>query len=94
MLSRVVPLRRKGAVGPAGGGVLPPLKLIIMSATLRVSDFVDNELLFPRPPPVLEVPCPYPPSGRRPCGVPLPSLRRPCGGRATAGSLPARRLGA
>ncbi len=60
MLSRVVPMRRKGVVGK-GGAVLPPLKLVIMSATLRVSDFVDNETLFPRPPPVIEVPPPLPP---------------------------------
>ncbi|KAI5803232.1 P-loop containing nucleoside triphosphate hydrolase protein [Geopyxis carbonaria] len=32
-----------------------PLKLIIMSATLRVSDFVDNQRLFPIPPPLLKV---------------------------------------
>jgi len=32
-----------------------PLKLIIMSATLRVSDFRDNSKLFPIPPPLIEV---------------------------------------
>ena len=32
-----------------------PLKLIIMSATLRVSDFVENQTLFPKPPPLLQV---------------------------------------
>ena len=32
-----------------------PLKLIIMSATLRVEDFRDNRMLFPVPPPVLKV---------------------------------------
>jgi hypothetical protein len=37
------------------GRVLPPLKLIIMSATLRVSDFTENAPLFPIPPPVIEV---------------------------------------
>ncbi|CAI4048376.1 ATP-dependent RNA helicase ECM16 SKDI_13G2580 [Saccharomyces kudriavzevii IFO 1802] len=31
------------------------LKLIIMSATLRVSDFSENKALFPIPPPVLQV---------------------------------------
>jgi len=55
MLSRVVPMRRKGAKGK-DGKILPPLKLIIMSATLRVSDFAENELLFPTPPPVVDVP--------------------------------------
>ena len=32
-----------------------PLRLIIMSATLRVEDFVDNPVLFPTPPPVIRV---------------------------------------
>lgn len=32
-----------------------PLKLIIMSATLRVSDFTENRFLFPIPPPVVNV---------------------------------------
>ena len=31
-----------------------PLKLVIMSATLRVSDF-QNPVLFPSPPPVIQV---------------------------------------
>lgn len=55
MLSRVVPLRRKGVKGK-DGKKLPPLKLVIMSATLRVSDFAENELLFPTAPPVVDVP--------------------------------------
>eukprot|EP00116_Pleurobrachia_bachei_P002935 sb/3463197/ len=46
MLSRVVPLRRTRG---------NPLKLIIMSATLRVSDFTANTTLFPVPPPVVDV---------------------------------------
>lgn len=33
-----------------------PLKLIIMSATLRVEDFVANKTLFKNPPPVIQVP--------------------------------------
>ncbi len=33
-----------------------PLRLIIMSATLRISDFVENTTLFVTPPPVIEVP--------------------------------------
>ena len=32
-----------------------PLKLVIMSATLRVSDFRENNRLFPIPPPLIEV---------------------------------------
>ena len=47
MLSRVVTLRRKRN---------EPLKLIIMSATLRVDDFVKNTKLFPIIiPPVLKI---------------------------------------
>ncbi len=34
---------------------LAPLKLIIMSATLRVSDFTENRRLFATPPPVVKV---------------------------------------
>ena len=33
-----------------------PLRLIIMSATLRISDFVENTTLFATPPPVIKVP--------------------------------------
>ncbi|KAJ1505157.1 putative ATP-dependent RNA helicase DHR1, partial [Coelomomyces lativittatus] len=32
-----------------------PLKLILMSATLRVSDFTDNQKLFPTSPPVIHI---------------------------------------
>ncbi|XP_059612342.1 probable ATP-dependent RNA helicase kurz [Phlebotomus argentipes] len=46
LLSRVVPLRKKKG---------NPLKLVIMSATLRVSDFTENERLFKTPPPVIKV---------------------------------------
>uniref|UniRef100_A0A4W3H6F4 Activating signal cointegrator 1 complex subunit 3 n=1 Tax=Callorhinchus milii TaxID=7868 RepID=A0A4W3H6F4_CALMI len=46
LLSRIVPLRAKRG---------RPLKLIIMSATLRVEDFTANESLFPARPPVIEV---------------------------------------
>jgi len=38
------------------GGEVPPLKLIIMSATLRVEDFAANTKLFPIPPPIIRVP--------------------------------------
>ena len=53
LLSRVVPLRKQMA--EQGSGV-PPLKLVIMSATLRVEDFAANAKLFPTPPPVIRVP--------------------------------------
>ncbi|WOG94720.1 hypothetical protein DCAR_0314017 [Daucus carota subsp. sativus] len=33
-----------------------PLKLVLMSATLRVEDFVSNKKIFSEPPPVIEVP--------------------------------------
>lgn len=46
MLSRIVKLRRLKN---------KPLKLIIMSATLRVSDFSENKQLFKTPPPILKV---------------------------------------
>lgn len=35
---------------------LQPLRLIIMSATLRVSDFGENKTLFLTPPPIIQVP--------------------------------------
>jgi hypothetical protein len=43
LLSRVVPLRRR--LADAGDGV--PLKLLIMSATLRLEDFADNRRCAP-----------------------------------------------
>ncbi|XP_015276340.1 PREDICTED: probable ATP-dependent RNA helicase DHX37 [Gekko japonicus] len=46
LLSRIVPLRAKKG---------RPLKLIIMSATLRVEDFTSNTKLFRTPPPVIQV---------------------------------------
>lgn len=46
LLSRIVPLRQKKG---------NPLKLIIMSATLRVEDFTKNKQLFKLPPPVMSV---------------------------------------
>jgi len=63
MLSRIVALRRQmyeDSVGTAGGeaasaATVAPLKLIIMSATLRVDDFVKNKKLFKEPPPVINV---------------------------------------
>ncbi|KAH0625377.1 hypothetical protein JD844_014854, partial [Phrynosoma platyrhinos] len=46
LLSRIVPLRAKKG---------HPLKLILMSATLRVEDFTANSKLFSVPPPVIQV---------------------------------------
>lgn len=46
LLSRITPLRNKRN---------SPLKLIIMSATLRLTDFTENSRLFKVPPPVIKV---------------------------------------
>ncbi|XP_064620973.1 probable ATP-dependent RNA helicase DHX37 [Lineus longissimus] len=46
LLSRIVPLRHKKG---------NPLKLIIMSATLRVEDFTENRRLFKETPPVIKI---------------------------------------
>jgi len=43
LLSVALPLRRKASEE----GSLPPLKLVVMSATLRVEDFTENTRLFP-----------------------------------------------
>jgi ATP-dependent RNA helicase DHX37/DHR1 len=51
MLSRVVRLREEMA---AEDPSIKPLKLVIMSATLRITDFTQNSTLFPEPPPVLQ----------------------------------------
>lgn len=45
-LSRIVRLRAKSR---------DPLKLVIMSASLRVNDFTENKLLFKIPPPVINI---------------------------------------
>ncbi|KAI6782421.1 uncharacterized protein J7T54_001278 [Emericellopsis cladophorae] len=52
MLSRVIKLRTELAQEDPK---LKPLKLIIMSATLRVEDLTMNSRLFENPPPVIEV---------------------------------------
>ncbi|KAI1080642.1 P-loop containing nucleoside triphosphate hydrolase protein [Whalleya microplaca] len=52
MLSRVVKLREEMANKEPS---LAPLKLIIMSATLRIDDLTKNPTLFPIPPPVIDV---------------------------------------
>ena len=67
MLSRIVPQRRSmhAAANSWSEQVTrqtQPLKLIIMSATMRVKDFIENQRLFPQhlypagPPPVIDVP--------------------------------------
>ncbi|KAK9365097.1 P-loop containing nucleoside triphosphate hydrolase protein [Lipomyces kononenkoae] len=53
VLSRVLKLRYEMSKEP--GSSVRPLKLIIMSATLRVSDFSENSTLFDIVPPVLNV---------------------------------------
>uniref|UniRef100_A0A3B4B223 Activating signal cointegrator 1 complex subunit 3 n=1 Tax=Periophthalmus magnuspinnatus TaxID=409849 RepID=A0A3B4B223_9GOBI len=45
LLSRIVPLRNRKSM---------PMKLLVMSATLRVEDFTDNQKLFRTPPPVIK----------------------------------------
>lgn len=66
-LSRIVPLRRQmwleqkhqkdqGKKITNETKVKSPLKVIIMSATLRVEDFTSNETLFKIPPPVINIP--------------------------------------
>jgi ATP-dependent RNA helicase DHX37/DHR1 len=52
MLSRVIKLRAELAEEDQ---TIKPLKLIIMSATLRIEDLTMNSTLFPTPPSVLEV---------------------------------------
>jgi ATP-dependent RNA helicase DHX37/DHR1 len=51
MLSRVVKLREEMAAEDTS---IKPLKLVIMSATLRIADFTQNTTLFSTPPPVLQ----------------------------------------
>lgn len=53
VLSRVLKLREQMWKDKKDGA--KPLRLIIMSATLRVNDFSENKLLFPFPPPVISV---------------------------------------
>jgi ATP-dependent RNA helicase DHX37/DHR1 len=51
MLSRVVKLREDMA---SENPLIKPLKLVIMSATLRITDFTQNTTLFSEAPPVLQ----------------------------------------
>ncbi|KAI6147475.1 P-loop containing nucleoside triphosphate hydrolase protein [Pisolithus tinctorius] len=53
VLSRVLKLREQ--MWKEGKEGIKPLRLIIMSATLRVSDFAQNQTLFATPPPVINV---------------------------------------
>ncbi|KAJ7644132.1 P-loop containing nucleoside triphosphate hydrolase protein [Roridomyces roridus] len=53
VLSRVLKLRED--MWKNGTADIKPLRLVIMSATLRVSDFAENKTLFPTPPPVINV---------------------------------------
>ncbi|GAW05713.1 P-loop containing nucleoside triphosphate hydrolase protein [Lentinula edodes] len=53
VLSRVLKLREE--LWKEGKEGAKPLRLIIMSATLRVSDFASNKSLFSTPPPVINV---------------------------------------
>ncbi|VDP98242.1 unnamed protein product [Trichobilharzia regenti] len=58
LISMIVRLRRRRFTENirTNGKVLLPLKLIIMSATLKVNDFSENRRLFPQsPPPVIHV---------------------------------------
>lgn len=53
ILSRLVKLRQTMWEQKKDG--IKPLRLIIMSATLRVEDFTSNPILFPVPPPVINI---------------------------------------
>ncbi|KAG2155816.1 P-loop containing nucleoside triphosphate hydrolase protein [Suillus bovinus] len=53
VLSRVIKLREQ--MWKDGSEGMKPLRLIIMSATLRVGDFAENQTLFSSPPPVVNV---------------------------------------
>ncbi|WVO12956.1 hypothetical protein L204_100565 [Cryptococcus depauperatus] len=52
VLSRVAKLREKMW---REGKEAKPLRIVIMSATLRVSDFAENPILFSKPPPVIYI---------------------------------------
>ena len=55
LIGLALPLRKKASEEPGSGIV--PLKLVIMSATLRVDDFTSNKKLFPSTTPfVIRVP--------------------------------------
>lgn len=55
LIGLALPLRKKASEEP--GSDIVPLKLVIMSATLRVDDFLGNKKLFPSTiPHVIKVP--------------------------------------
>lgn len=54
VLSRVAKLREKRWREDPKGNI-KPLRIVIMSATLRVDDFTSNPSLFPKPPPVIHI---------------------------------------
>lgn len=54
VLSRVAKLREK-KWREGGEDRLSPLRLVIMSATLRVADFAENATLFATPPPIIHI---------------------------------------
>lgn len=55
LLCRIVPLRKE-LFAQGSHDVGSPLKVVIMSATLRVSDFVENQRMFPGlKPPVIKI---------------------------------------
>lgn len=67
MLTRVIKIRQEyyeeqqkslqsGCTVTSEYQIITPLKLILMSATLRVEDFVSGKRLFPKIPPLIEVP--------------------------------------
>ncbi|GAM27633.1 hypothetical protein SAMD00019534_108090 [Acytostelium subglobosum LB1] len=59
LLSRIVPMRKKMWQRwnkKKEGEKITPLKLVIMSATLRVEDFTNNANLFNKIPPVINIP--------------------------------------
>lgn len=67
MLTRVIKIRQEyyeeqqkslqsGGTITSENQIITPLKLILMSATLRVEDFVSGKRLFPNRPPLIEVP--------------------------------------
>ncbi|KFK36241.1 hypothetical protein AALP_AA4G096500 [Arabis alpina] len=67
MLTRVIKIRQEyyeeqqkslqsGGTITSENQIITPLKLILMSATLRVEDFVSGKRLFPKRPPLIEVP--------------------------------------
>ncbi|WWD17862.1 hypothetical protein CI109_102306 [Kwoniella shandongensis] len=53
VLSRVAKLREK--LWRDGQKEVKPLRIVVMSATLRVSDFAENPTLFNKPPPVIHI---------------------------------------